>query len=331
MIYDIYFHNDFDGRACAAVMLAFLRSRGDDIEHFTPVNYYLLEDWLDEKFFEKHKLFRGRRNPPIIVDFLYHPAAAWWFEHHPTTFKKPEWEKRFRADRQHRLEPQYPSCCHLVCAALQKDFAWKAPRHISELVKWLDVIDGAQYKSAKQTIELKEPALRVNEYIERQSHTKAENAWLVKALSERPLASIANEPKVKQLIRFVKEQDKKGIAFYKKHATVVGRVCYIDRTDVDITFAHYTAQYVFPKAMYFVRLSDRDGQYHVNVGINPWPRSLRRRGLVHVGNMLKPFKGGGHEGVGGVEFKTRKEAEHAAKVFIETINNARPPLDSRKR
>src|ERR1700685_3337099 len=113
MKYDIYFHNDFDGRASAAVVLAFLRSRGDDIEHFTPVNYYLLSQWMDEKFFEKHKLFSGKRNPAIIVDFLYHPKAAMWFEHHATTFKRPEWEKKFKPDTFHRLEPQYPSCCHL--------------------------------------------------------------------------------------------------------------------------------------------------------------------------------------------------------------------------
>jgi hypothetical protein len=324
MNYDVYFHNDFDGRASAAVMLTFLRSRGDNIEHFTPVNYYLLPQWVDEKFFDKHKLFKGKRNPVIIVDFLYHPQAAWWFEHHSSTFKKDSWQKKFKADKQHQLKPQYPSCCHLVYASLKKDFGWKPPKHITELVKWLDIIDGAGYRSAKQTIEMKEPALQVNEFIEQRQHTKAENVWIVDLLSRRPLTEIARLPEVKKLAIEIKKKNKKGIAFCKKNARIIGRVCYLDRTETKLEFPHYALPFLFPRAMYFVRMSNRDGLYHVNVGINPWPLSLRKRGLVHVGDMLKPLKGGGHEGVGGVEFKTRAEAQVAVNFFIETINKAKP-------
>src|SRR5271155_4749866 len=109
MLYDIYFHNDFDGRASAAVMLAFLRSRGDDIEHFIPVKYDIIpvgtkKQWLDDKFLEKNKLFRGKHNPAIIVDFPYHPQAAFWFDHHLRPFRKPGWEKKFKSDREHRYD-----------------------------------------------------------------------------------------------------------------------------------------------------------------------------------------------------------------------------------
>ena len=41
MTYDLYFHNDFDGHASAAVMLSFLGGRGDRIGHFVPVDFDL--------------------------------------------------------------------------------------------------------------------------------------------------------------------------------------------------------------------------------------------------------------------------------------------------
>jgi oligoribonuclease NrnB/cAMP/cGMP phosphodiesterase (DHH superfamily) len=122
MKYDIYFHNDFDGRAAAAIVLAFLRSRGDDIGHFTPVKYDVIPQWLDERFFEKHKLFKGRRNPAIIVDFPYHPAAAFWFDHHIRPFRKNGWEGKFTPDKCRRYDDSYRSACHLALDSLSKGF-----------------------------------------------------------------------------------------------------------------------------------------------------------------------------------------------------------------
>jgi len=319
MTYDVYFHNDFDGRASAAVMLAFLRSRGDDIEHFVPVNYYLLSQWLDEDFFRKHKLFKGKRNPPIVVDFLYHPKAAWWFEHHPTTFKKEVWKKGFKPDKQHRLEPRYPSCTHLVSAALKKDFSWQPPRHMAELVKWLDIIDGANYRSARQTIEAKESALQVDKFIESKSLDKKENGRIVDLLSRFSLADIARRPEVTKAVGKIKKKDLQGIAFSKKHARMAGIVCFMDRTSTKLEFPHFALQYLFPRKLYFVRMSHRDGLYHVNVGANPW---MRKKGKVHVGELLQRFGGGGHKDVGGVEFKTKKESLDAVKTIIETINRS---------
>ena len=146
MLYDVYFHDDFDGRASAAVMLAFLWSRGDDIEHYIPVKYDVIPKWRDERFLEKNKLFKGKHNPAIIVDFPFHPQAAFWFDHHLTPFRKPGWEKKFKPDRERRYDDSYRSACHLVYDSLREGFGWKPPAHLRELVKWLNVIDFAGYR-----------------------------------------------------------------------------------------------------------------------------------------------------------------------------------------
>src|SRR5258708_1917509 len=297
-------------------MLAFLRSRGDEIEHFTPVNYNLLPQWLDEKFFTKHKLFKGKRNPAIVVDFLYHPAAVFWFEHHPTTFKKPQWKKNFKPDKQHRLEPDYPSCCHLVYASLKQDFKWKSPKHIKDLVKWLDVSDGAIYTSAKQTILMKEPALQIDAYIDSTEHDHKKTVKLIELLSREPLARIAALPEVKRAATRVRKENIKGIAFYKKNIKLFKNGSFIDFTRTRIEAPHFIANYLYPKLLYVVRLSMRNGLYHLGVGASPW---LRGKSRIHIGELLKKYGGGGHKEVGGVEFQRRDEAELASVEIMAVL------------
>ena len=134
MTYDIYFHNDFDGRAAAAVMLSFLRSRGDDIEHFIPINYNILDSYLEEDFFAKNRLFRGKHNPAIVVDFAFHPKAAWWFDHHPTVIRKKAWVKKLKSTKFWHYNPEYASCCGQVVSVLRKEFGWKPRSHFKELI-----------------------------------------------------------------------------------------------------------------------------------------------------------------------------------------------------
>jgi len=136
-------------------------------------------------------------------------------------------------------------------------------------------------------------------------------------LSRFPLADIARSPEIKKAMAQIKKKDLQGIAFCRNHARMIGRVCFLDRTNTKLEFPHFALQYLFPRKLYFVRMSHRDGLYHVNVGVNPW---MRKKGTVHVGELLKRFGGGGHKGVGGVEFKTRAETLAAVEKIIATIN-----------
>lgn len=313
MKYDIYFHNDFDGRACAALMLSFLRSRGDDIEHFTPVSYELLPQWRNEKFFSKHKLWEGKRNPVIVVDFLYHPAATFWFDHHPTTFKKEIWQKKFKQTKYRRMEPKYPSCTHLVYDSLKKGFGWKPPKHLTELVKWLDVIDAAKYKSAKQTIEMKEPALQIDAYIYKTEHDEKSRRWLVDLLARNPITKIARIPEIKRTVDAFRKKNAEGVDFFLKNVKVFPNGTFIDFTKTNLRPPKFIANSVFPDLSYTVRLMPREGLYHVGASGNPW---LPFNPKVHIGDLLKKYGGGGHKQVGGVEFKTLKEAQRAAREII---------------
>lgn len=321
MKYDIYFHNDFDGWASAALMLNFLRSRGDDVEHYIPVGYHLMPQWLRENFFASHRLIRGRRNPAIIVDFLYHPKAVFWFDHHPTTFQKKNWRNNFKQSKYFNWDPRYQSCYSFILDSLTKNFGYKPPHHLKELARWLDVVDGANYKSVKQWMEMKEPALQLDAFVDKGGDSSERATWLINELSLYPASSVVRRPRVRKDVASIRLALKKAVAFYKKHAILISpRVVFTDFISDRRGFARFRflAYYIYPAALYAIRLFTKDdGLYHVSVGVNLWRKSENK---IHIGKLMARFKGGGgHKGVGAVEFKSKKAAENAVKEIIAEL------------
>lgn len=320
MNYDVYFHNDFDGRASAAVMLAFLRSRGDDIERFVPLGFDILPQWRDEEFFRKHKFFRGRRNPAIVVDFPYHPKAVFWFDHHPTTFQKESWRKKFRPTKFRRCNPEYKSACHFAEASLKNGFGWKPPEHFKELIKWLDIIDGAYYKSARQTLEIKEPALQIDAFIDKNAYNEITMRPLIELLSRRSLKEIASDPRVKSAAAEAREKIKLRLAFYRKNIKVRGKVTFIDLTLAGAGRVRFAPFYLYPRTVYAIRIERKDGFSQVGIGANSW---RRKENELHIGELLRKYGGGGHKDVGGVLLKDKKDAEKVAKEIIARLSGKR--------
>lgn len=317
MKYDAYFHNDFDGRASAAVMLAFLRSRGDDIGHYVPVDFHLEEQWLQERFFEKHKLFNGKHHPAAAFDFLYHPRAAVWFDHHPTAFRKQKWRKRFKSDKLHVLDSSYLSCCHLVYTSLKKNFGWKPPQHLAELVKWLDVVDGARYRSAKQTLDFREPALQIDAFIDEYRGNHGTAAWMVKILAEKPLSEIVRAPNIRRVVKRLRRESARALAFYRKNLELHGNATFVNLIDAPVRTLRYASYYLYPKMRYTVRLAMKGHKYHVGVGANPWTDAKRG---IHIGELLRHYGGGGHKGAGAVDFLKKSDAERAIPKVIAFLN-----------
>lgn len=321
MNYDVYFHNDFDGRAAAAVVLAFLQSRGDDIEHYVPLKYDIIPQWLDENFFEKHKLFKGKRNPAIVVDFPFHPGAKFWFDHHMAPFRKKGWDKKFKQNEFWHYDSHYRSATALAYDSLREDFGWKPPRHLRELVKWLNVIDFADYRSPQQTIAMKEPAIQLNVFIENNLDNFAVTVETVKFLAQKALAQFIRLPHVKKRIGELRRMMKTSIAFHKEHDRHIDRVIVVDLED-DPThdLAYFSPYALFPHMLYTVRLEPHSGTpslYHINVGVNPWRRMENHK---HIGKMLRNYGGGGHKDVGGTEIHGKAATQRAVDAMVKFLN-----------
>lgn len=317
MTYDLYFHDDFDGWASAAVMVSFFEGRGDRIEHFVPVDFNLQSQWRDDKFFAKHHLFKGGRNAPVVLDFPFHPGTAFWFDHHLSPFKKEAWRKRFREDKGHVYRPQYFSCCHMAYDMLKRNFQWRPPAYFKKLIAWLDIVDGARYASAKQTIIMKEPAFSIDNFIDRQDgdHQKAE--WLIRLLAAHSLNRVAKIPEIAKVGRKMRKKAVQNLAFYRRHLLVRGNVTLIDLTKHQDKMLRYAPYYLFPKIRYSIRATMKEKLHHLGVGENPW---IANKGRIHLGKLVKKYGGGGHLTVGATDLNTKEEAERAQEEIIKVLN-----------
>jgi len=310
--YHLYFHNDFDGVASGAVVLNFLRSRGDNIISFTPMDYSpaLKKRWANFKF----------KKPFIIVDFLYHPKASWWFDHHPTSFVHAAWRKKFRNDKNHVFGlARRSSCCDLMARCLKKEFSYKPPKFIVELVKWATFVDGAWYKSAREAIESKQPAIRLARATDPNLRGRALVKYfeaMVKSLASEPIARTIQIPAVKKEIRRVEGSDAKVKKVLGRISTVTGRTVFLDGTRANVELSNYSGYYFHPKIDYTLSLEFHGSYYHLTVGKNPWKKTPAK---VHIGKMLDKYGGGGHKTVGGVERKSKREILRIVREVVEYL------------
>src|SRR5438105_4904868 len=78
----LYFHSScFDGLVSAALAWAFIENREAlNIDQVLPVDYSVRDTWVSTQL----------SRPSVIVDFLYHPQAFFWADHHLTSFLTPQ-------------------------------------------------------------------------------------------------------------------------------------------------------------------------------------------------------------------------------------------------
>ena len=159
----ICFHDKcFDGASSAAIFSRFYRERIDPNAEFL---YTGMTHKASQPF--EDGMFDGDEN--AIVDFKYSssPQLTWWFDHHQSAFLKPEDAEHFRNDRSGKkfYDPTYKSCTKFLATIAAEKFGFDA-QPIAELIKWGDIIDGAQFASPEEAVGLREPAMQLALVIE---------------------------------------------------------------------------------------------------------------------------------------------------------------------
>lgn len=315
MRYDIYFHNDFDGVVSSAILRNFLKVRGDEIKNYFSITH----DFRIKKIWPKLKF----KNPTIIVDFLYHPNAAFWFDHHETSFLKPGWRKKFftkKNNDRHYLNSGYSSCSHFVFDTLKKDFRYKPPAFFKSLIKWADFIDGAKYASAKQTVKMKEPIIKLSMLIDESMNHPKTLDWLIKILSEKSLNKVLSNRKIKAGLNSIIKKRNRAIKFFSKNIRLFDkhRVAFIDLSFAKILDLRYMPFYLYPELFYAIFLKkDRFG-FHLTVSNNPWHQ---RKNVIDIGSFLKKYGGGGHKNVGGIAIRDRKKLKKMINRIISRLSS----------
>ena len=148
-----------------------------------------------------------------IVDFKYSASdrVDWWFDHHQSAFLSEQDAAHFRADSTGTkfYDPSYKSCTKFIADTLRAkfDFDWS---HLTDLIHWADILDGAQHESARAAVAMESAALKLNLIIE--SAERNVTAEIIPLLETESLESIVARPKYDEVFRALYEKHLKSIA-----------------------------------------------------------------------------------------------------------------------
>lgn len=312
----VFFHGKcFDGTASAALFSRFYRERiRPDVQFQFTGLLHRAGTLFDETEFD------GDEN--VIVDFKYSPSPkiTWWFDHHQSAFLTPEDAEQYRHDDKTRkfYDPEFRSCTKFIAHVAAEKFGFNAAP-VAELVQWADIIDGAQFASPQQAVEMAEPAMKLTMAIE---STNDPNFLprLIPFLVEEPLAKVTLEPFVAAVIPPLMERHRGSIDIIGRHSECKNGTIYFDISDYDLEgYNKFIPYYLYPDSVYSIGLSRSSFRVKVAVGSNPW---TKKHNMVNLAKICERYGGGGHARVGAISFPPDK-ADAARKAAHEIVQELR--------
>lgn len=285
----LYFHSPcFDGVVSAALASEYLEKvrRYPEVQ-LHGVNYHLRDSWVNSEL----------QRPSAVVDFLYHPSAELWVDHHPTTFLNDE----ARSDYERRRGPDifYDNAASSCAILLWR--RWKAAlpqlgSHFEEIVRWANRIDSACYDCVDEAIHLTAPALQINLALAMYSGDGFSQhlVWLFRTFS---ISEVAARPEVKTAFAFGRYLQKLGqMRLGDGIRLTENGIAVFDVNAEDVLVNRYAPFHFFPEARYSAGIIRKAGQTKLTAMRNPW---LEFRSAP-LGKLCLKLGGGGHERVGSV-------------------------------
>jgi hypothetical protein len=304
----------FDGAASAALFLRFYHERIHPGAEFA---YTGMTHKASQPFEEG--IFDGDEN--AIVDFKYSssPRVTWWFDHHQSAFLTPADAEHFKRDRSGKkfYDPTYKSCTKLLATVAGEKFGFNA-KPLAELVRWGDIIDGAQFSSPEAAVELAEPAMQLALAIEAAPETDLVPR-LIPELAARPLSEIVRLPMVERHLGPLLERHRRSMELIRRRAEARDGVVYFDLSDEDLEgYNKFIPYYLYPDSLYSVGVSASSTRAKVSVGSNPWNEVSAEKNLAAI---CERYGGGGHARVAAISFAPTDiaHARQAAQEIVATL------------
>jgi hypothetical protein len=282
----VYFHRAcFDGIASAVTATALLeRTLGETSFEFLPVDYSIRAEW------EAMPL----ADHSCVVDFLYHPSATYWWDHHATTFvsSKAREDYRKRKSQYVAWDPEAPSCAGFIYRAARGRCPLQ--RHLEDTIRWADKLDAATYDSPDEAVRQLSPArlIALSFVVE---DTPIYYDFLIRSLLRTTVEEVASTTWCRVLCDEAKRRYELGIELFRRTSSYEAGTVLYDITVRDEIIDRMIPYYLYPQADYslgIVRTNDRSAKITCNA--NPW----RRPSGPHIGEIFARYGGGGHRDVG---------------------------------
>jgi hypothetical protein len=305
----LYHDHCFDGAASAAYFSRFIAGAiHPDAEFLYTGMAHKASQLFD------NGLFDGDEN--AIVDFKYSsdPRVTWWFDHHQSAFLSPEDAEHYRRQNNGKklYDPTFKSCTSFICTVAKQKWGFTAP-DLDQLVKWANIIDGAQSPNAENAVRLEAPAMQLTLVIEGAKGSQIVQK-VIRWMQCRKLEEIMAEPEIQAIYQPLYERHLKSIDIIRSRATEDRGVIYFDLTGFDLEgYNKFIPYYLFPDSTYTVSVSPSSFRTKVSVGSNPWAKEEPAHNLASI---CERYGGGGHARVGAISFEPG-DVENARRVAAE--------------
>jgi hypothetical protein len=306
----LYFHSPcFDGIVSAVLALDFLEGvQNWTFDELCSVNYQSRNSWLS----------KAHSKPFAVVDFLYHPDAQFWADHHQTSFLKRSLKDQFGGQNNpyHIYSPRSASCAMLLWRVLAKRFNYQNKR-FAGLVTWADKVDSARYDSVQEAITGSYPALNINRTLAVNKNPDYPS-YLVTQLRHKSLDEIGRLPEVVEKSNEAKILVQAGLERLSKTVHLEGPdIAVFDVDSSDVLINRYAPYHFFPEARYSIGMVRTPDGIKITAMRNPW----RQFPSVFLGKVFERFGGGGHRRVGSLLIKNSHadEAERLMKKLLREI------------
>jgi hypothetical protein len=321
----IYLHFPcFDGIVSGALAVLFLGNlRGWRFDSINAVNYDLQANWLSSHL-PQHS---------CVVDFLYHPEAEFWCDHHTTAFLNSDLRADFavREKTLQMYDPESRSSASLLWKSGATVFGGTG--RLEEMVSWADKIDSADYDDVNQALFGTEPALQISRSLAVDADAKYCDL-LVRTLCTSSLRDLAAHPEVQRRLAQADELNREGLHRVDGGIELQGNIAVFDVSTENAPVNRYSAFYLRPDVQYSIGTFRSSESVTVRVSANPWLRFHS----PNLGEMMRaaaeiaglPSAGGGHERVGSLRLD--KDSQSAAsKVVAYLIKKLHDDLNGKER
>lgn len=311
----LYHDHCFDGAASAAFFSRFLKETRHPAAEYS---YTGMAHTADQIFADS--MFDGDVN--AIVDFKYspNPKLTWWFDHHQSAFLRTEDSELFHSAHNplHFFDPGYRSCTKFIRDIAQEKFGYEAP-DLDELVKWADIIDGAQYATPTDAVELKASATKLVLVIEAVKGSELVQS-IIQSMQTKTLDEIAAQPAIATAFAPLYQRHLRSIDLIQAKAVTGQGVIFFDLIGQDIEgYNKFVPYYLFPEATYTVSVSESTFRTKVSVGSSPWAKEVNH----NLASICERYGGGGHPRVGAISFPVGaiEQARNAAEEIVSELSS----------
>ena len=200
---------------------------------------------------------------------------------------------------------------------LRKHFDFHS-RGLEELIKWADIIDGAQFESARKAVELEEPAMKLMMVIEGVRDREKINSLIVE-FQKRSLAEIMELNWVQEVFRPLYERHLRSIDIIRRNAQCSDGTIFRYKRSRHGRLQQVHSLLSVPSSHLLRGSEPVKFRAKISVGSNPWSPYPRTQNLAAL---CERHGGGGHPVVGAISFAP-EELARARRIAIEIVAELR--------